>query len=341
MRRLDPDALYHPSFCDFDEEHIWDGGFPDGEFWDHYGRNFRFISEYGAIAPPVVETLEEILPPGAVWGQDAAARGPRRTADRRRGVLVPLVIRLRRPLQLGRPPLPLGRPRPSIARALRRRRSSGTRRSVFATAPRSIGASASTDIAGCRTWSYRENVPGIKFTVVDHQQRPKMGYFALQQAYAPISCSALDEQYPLATRGRRPTTSGPRVVNDGVTGAGFESTTSLHAIDGEMVARDDAGDVVGPGDAVATRRLAHLPASRGPLPAAIGRARRTGDEVARSEWWANVVEPVFSPAVRVLLLGQTRYTRRSSRRSRTSRASSSTSSTSEPAPAGLRPGARG
>ena len=79
VRRHDPDAIYHPSFCDFKEEHIWNGGFPFGEFSDHYDRNHRFISEFGAIAPPVVETLREIMPPEAVWGVAGRARGAARS----------------------------------------------------------------------------------------------------------------------------------------------------------------------------------------------------------------------------------------------------------------------
>ena len=74
VRRRDPDALYHPSFCGFEEEHIWDGGFPDGEFWDHYDRNHRFVSEFGAIAPPVVETLREIVRPDAIWDGTSGSR---------------------------------------------------------------------------------------------------------------------------------------------------------------------------------------------------------------------------------------------------------------------------
>ena len=305
VRRLDPDALYHPSFCDFDEEHIWDGGFPDGEFWDHYDRNFRFISEYGAIAPPVVETLQEILPPGAAWGQEQRRAG-------RVGLPIDVeeysfrwsfdypglcnsVARLFRWVDRDPPSLERFVDGVQWYQALGLRYCAEVyRRKRF------------RDIAGCRTWSYRENVPGIKFTVVDHHQRPKMGYFALRTAYAPLLLS-LDEQYPLAARAagseyRRKL----RVVNDGREVRRVRVETSLHAIDGEILATA-SGDVVVPGDADRDMDISlTFPQAAGSyLLRSVG--YEDGDEVARSEWWAKVVKPAFSPAVRVLLLGQARY----------------------------------
>ena len=139
-------------------------------------------------------------------------------------------------------------------------------------------------------------MPGIKFTVVDHRQRPKLGYFGLKQAYAPLLVS-LDEQYPLALRAagsdyRRDLV----VVNDGRVERDLLLTTTLHATTGEGVSHDAIAVVVGPDSAVRHPVEVRLPAQPGPYLLRTV-ATEDGEEVARSEWWANVVEPVFSPAV--------------------------------------------
>jgi len=304
--RLDIDGLYHPSFCDFEEEHIWDGGFPDGEFWDHYARNYRFISEFGAIAPPVVETLREILGPDAIWGREERRSG-------RVGLPIDVeeysyrwsfdypglcnsVARLLRWVDRSVPTLE------RFVDGIQYYQALGLRYAAEAYRRKRF-----SDIAGCRTWSYRENVPGIKFTVVDHRQRPKMGYFGLQQAYAPLLLS-LDEQYPLAVRGAGSTYERELfVVNDTDTPETLEIETTLRAPDGSGAVHSRAAANVG-ADALVTVALElPLPARAGPyLLRSVARAP-DGSERARSEWWIRTVAPVFAQPIRVLLLGQHRY----------------------------------
>lgn len=306
VARLHPGSVYHPSFCDFKEEHIWNGGFPFGEFWDHYDRNHNFISEFGAIAPPVVETLREILPPDAIWREGDARRGrvdlpidveeySYRWAFDYAG-LTTSVARMYR--WADRDPPTLERFVDAIQwyQALGLRYCAETyRRKRFA------------DVAGCRTWSYRENVPGIKFTVVDHRQRPKMGYFGLKAGYAPLLLS-LDEQYPL-----HPVGAGAMyerdcwIINDTQREEDLTLTARLVGTDGSEAFIDTrAVRVVG--DAAAVERLAI------PLPEAPGAyllrlvARRPDGEIAStSDRWLTVVAPMFRAPLRLLLLGQSRY----------------------------------
>lgn len=305
VARLDPDAVYHPSFCDFKEEHIWNGGFPFGEFWDHYDRNHHFISEFGAIAPPVKETVLEFMPEGTAWGVESSRAGrvqlpvdveeySYRWAFDYAG-LTTSVARMyrwadRRPETLER-----------FLDAIQWYQAFGLqycaeiyRRKRFA------------DITGCRTWSYRENIPGIKFTVVDHHQRPKMGYFGLKAGYEPLLLS-LDEPAPL-----RPLAAGSRFIRDLWVVNDFarplELTVGVQLLDpaGELLAQQSSTVSVAADSAEVQPLELRLPEAPGPY---LLRLRADEDGVRRSssERWLQVQAPVAERELRVLLLGQGRY----------------------------------
>ena len=303
----DPDALFHRSFCDFEEEHIWNGGFPFGEFWDHYERDHRFISEFGGISPPNVETLREFMPPGVAWDKPEAAAGrvnlpidveeySYRWAFDYAG-LCTSVARMYR--WADRHPPTLER----FVDAVQWYQGFGLRYCAEVYRRKRFAS-----IAGARTWSYRENVPGIKFTVVDHRQRPKMGYFALAAGYAPVLLS-VDDQFPLAPRAAgSPYQHDLWVVNDTTTAHDLSIGVELFSSGGERLAGQrmtasapaDSGGVAGRIDLA-------LPQGTAPVLLRAVAHDEEGRELTRAETWIDVVAPAFDPPVRVLLLGQGRY----------------------------------
>jgi beta-mannosidase len=305
VRRADPDAVYHPSFCDFKEEHIWNGGFPFGEFWDHKDRNHHFISEFGAIAPPVVETLREFMPAEAIW-RDGAATGrvglpidveeySYRWAFDYAGLTTSVARMFRH----------ADRTAPTLERfvdAVQWYQAFGLRYCAEVYRQKRFA-----DVAGCRTWSYRENVPGIKFTVVDHRQRPKLGYFGLKAGYEPILIT-IDEARPLA-----PLTCGDTyardvwVIND--TPRAAELMVELAVLDvGGRTAWSETRLLRVGGDAAAVEPLGlDLPQSPGPYLLRATARDADGTVVTTSDNWLRVVAPAFDPPIRVLLLGQSRY----------------------------------
>lgn len=306
VERLDPDALYHPSFCDFKEEHIWNGGFPFGEFWDHADRNHHFISEFGAIAPPVVETLREILSPDAIWDRDDLSGGrvglpidveeySYRWAFDYAGLCTSVARMFEH----------VDREVPTVERfvdAVQWYQAFGLRYCAEVYRRKRFA-----DVTGCRTWSYRENVPGIKFTVVDHRQRPKMGYFGLQEGYAPLQLS-IDERRPLA-----PLAAGSRyardvwIVNDGGASEPLDIEVRLLDVAGTECGRIARKIVVGPDAAILEPIEFELPDEPGPYLLRLTGTRPNGSEATRSETWLKVLAPAFREPVRVLLLGQSRY----------------------------------
>jgi beta-mannosidase len=307
VRTADPDALYHASFCDLGEGHIWSGGYPFGEFADHYQTDHRFVSEFGAIAPPVVETLRDMIPAEAIWDRPDGVAG-------RLGLpilaeeyayhwafdyagLANSVARMYRHAE--RAPASLER----FVDALQWYQAFGLRYCAEAYRRRRFAP-----VAGCRMWSYREIGPGIKFTVVDHHQRPKMGYFGLQAGYQPVLIS-IDDRLPLAPR---PTGSSYThdvwLINDTTGGQRLEVEAVLHDAWGRVHARwrSEADVPADSSQRVGTLR-ARLPERPGPYLLRLDARHPDGRHVASNESWVRVVSPAFDRTLRLLLLGQRRY----------------------------------
>ena len=67
-----PGAIFHPSFCDLGEHHFWMGnanwtGSDVSNYNEHFYANADFVSEYGTIALPVLQTLQTMLTPQEMW----------------------------------------------------------------------------------------------------------------------------------------------------------------------------------------------------------------------------------------------------------------------------------
>jgi beta-mannosidase len=308
VRAADPDALYHASFCDLGEGHIWSGGYPFGEFSDHYRTDHRFVSEFGAIAPPVVETLRDMIPDDAIWDRPDGAGG-------RLGLpimaeeyayywafdyagLANSVARMYR--HADRAPASVER----FVDALQWYQAFGLRYCAEAYRRRRFAP-----IAGCRMWSYREVGPGIKFTVVDHFQRPKMGYFGLQAGYQPVLIS-IDDRLPLAPRPAGSSyVQDVWLINDMADGQHLEVEAVLHDPWGSVHARWRAeADLPGDSSQIVGTLSVRLPDRPGPYLLRLRARRPDGTDVASNESWVRVVRPAFDRPLRLLLLGQRRYT---------------------------------
>lgn len=308
VRHESPDTMYHRSFCDFDESHIWNGGFAYGEFWDHYDHDSTFVSEFGAISLPVVETLREYMPDGSLWDRPELAEG-----------------RLRLPIDAEEYAFRFSFDYPGLATIVWRmyhwadRHPASLDRFVDAVqwyqamglryAAEAYRRNRYDQIVGCRTWSYRENLPGAHFTVVDHRQRPKQGYFGLAAAYEPVLLT-LDDQYPL-----RPRAAGGRyqhellVINDTPTPRSLDVAAALHRPDGSVVA-SVRSHVLVQGDASASGGSLDLPLPADVAEPVLLRLAATGEDgalVTSADTWIGVVPPAFAPTLRVLLLGNQRY----------------------------------
>lgn len=304
----DSDAILHPSFCDFKEEHIWEGALPFGDYTDHHDRNPAFVSEFGGIAPPVPETLKEFIPEHRSWGVAEGEKG-------RIGLPIDVeeyayrwsfdyaglcTSAARMYLHAHRSPATLE----LFLDALQWYQAYGLRYAAEAYRRRRFA-----NIAGARTWSYREMYPGIKFTVVDHRQRPKMGYFALKAGYAPVLLS-VDDRKPLAPHGAGGEwTRDLWVVNDTTQQYDLDLTARLldvrgqekWAWQGRCQAAPDTGQVAG-------RLSLQLPTSPGLFLLRLNAKDHQGGPVTETSQWIRTISAPFDRPIRILLIGQQRYT---------------------------------
>ena len=71
-RGNDPDALYFRSYCDFGEQHFWNGAFFNGTTYDEqFDAKAGFVSEYGALAMFPLEDLRRVENPDDLWSGGA------------------------------------------------------------------------------------------------------------------------------------------------------------------------------------------------------------------------------------------------------------------------------
>lgn len=302
--RLDTDAEYHSSYCDFGEDHYWHGAIGFGEFTDNLNAATHFVSEFGCPAPPVLESLETFVSPESLWGYEAGRSG-----------------RLGLPIDPAEWAYIWGHDYEGMTASLSRvlhhvsphpetidefvdatgwyqwlaHRYNGEvfRRKRYA------------NIAGVRMWSLRDSSPGAKCAPLDYWQRPKMGLEGLRLAYAPFLLS-LDEPQPL-----EPVVAGTsyarevHVINDTALTRTGVLTASLLDVSGQPVAPSvTAPYSVAPDEAVRIPVAFELPVQPGAF------LVRLDDEASgeRSDNWVVTVPPTFESPVRVLMLGQTRYT---------------------------------
>ncbi len=307
VHQRDPDATYHASFCDFGEQHIWNGGHAYGEFVDHYDANEKFISEYGSQAPPVVATMRELVPEKSLWNVPV-----------KEGSRCPLPIDVEDwsyiwgyeypglMTNISRAMHHVDRKLPTLERtidAMQWYQWFGNRYCTEAYRRKRFDA-----VAGVRTWAFRDAQAGPKACNIDHHQRPRMGYYALQESLAPLSLQ-IDDRFPLEPLAIDTTwTRDVLLINDFQVSREVVVRHRLVDTTGAAVA-DHTTTVHVAADAAARWPLTLLlPSTPGPYLVRLEASDPDGTLVASRDQWLTVVPPAFEgPPVRVLVLGQSLY----------------------------------
>ena len=184
-------------------------------------------------------------------------------------------------------------------------------------------------------------MPGIKFTVVDHRQRAEA---RLLRPPAGLCAAAPQPRREVSARGaggRLPLRARALVGIDRFEAESLELETTLHDVHGALLERRVEAVAVEPDSDRSLPLELVLPSAEGRYLLRFSARRADGSQACAANGGLNVVEPVFNPPVRVLLLGQSRYNEPISRPSLTSRASSSRLSTRRPASRRTPPGASG
>jgi len=185
VEELAPGTIYHPSYCDAGEQHFWMGNSGMGtatNYSDHFQANTGFVSEYGAIAMPVYESLQKMLSPEEMWSEknklsptwynlpiDISAYAYQSSFDYEgfSGVLDRIDQFVDR--------------HPHSAKELIDD-SQLYQAFIFKYATESYRRKKYNSIAGTRIWAYGEVCPGIRFNFLDYYRVPKMGFYYLKNS---------------------------------------------------------------------------------------------------------------------------------------------------------------
>ena len=189
---LAPGTVYHPSLCDMGEQHFWMGNAGMGNM-DSYNQHFEaktgFVSEYGSLSLPTLESLKKELSPEDMW------------SDRNKNL--PKWHDL--PINLSAYSYLSSFDYDGVASLLDRVNQYADRniRSVedlvddsqlyqaflLKYATEAYRRKKYEPVNGTRFWDYGEVWPGIRWGIIDYFRVPKMSYYTIKQAQARFALS--------------------------------------------------------------------------------------------------------------------------------------------------------
>ena len=312
VAELSPGTVFHASFCDEGEQHFWMGnanwtGDTVSNYNQHFHANAGFISEYGTIALPVLETLETMLTPEEMWSSHNS--------------LFPRWYNL--PIDVNAYSYQtsfdyvgftgvLDRINQFVDQNVRSAKeliddSQLYQAFIFKYATEAYRRKKYNSVNGTRIWAYGELSPGIRFNFLDYYRTPKMGYYYLKNAQERFTVNfAYEEALESQVSGKQLHVP-VWVINDHPRPVVFHLHCEIAGLDGVRVwtkdlpgeAGSDSSKQVGLVDWTTDKPgvyvlQAHISEDNGPL-----RSQQTT--------FIKVTPKLFSRHIRVLLIGQRKY----------------------------------
>ncbi|HYA25531.1 MAG TPA: glycoside hydrolase family 2 TIM barrel-domain containing protein [Terriglobales bacterium] len=207
VAELDPGTVYHPSLCDMGEQHFWMGNAGMGNtdsYNDHFPAQTGFVSEYGSLSLPTLESLKKELSPEDMWSEQNL-RLPR-WHD------LPINISAYSYLSSfdydGVASL-LDRVNQYADRHIRSAQdlvddSQLYQAFVMKYATEVYRRKKYDPVNGTRFWDYGEVWPGIRWGIIDYFRVPKMSYYSVKQAQARFALNfAYEDALESQTSGKR------------------------------------------------------------------------------------------------------------------------------------------
>ena len=313
VAELAPGTVYHPSYCDAGEQHFWTGTagpWRATPYQEQFQANTGFVSEYGSIAMPALESLEKMLTPEEMWSgsNPKAARwhdlpidvaaysyqtsfdyiGLAGMLDRIHG-FVDTDIKSAKEL-VDDSQLYQGFLMQYATEAYRRKKYNS--------------------INGTRIWAYGELTPGIRFGFLDYYRVPKLGYYNLKKAQARFAVNfAFEDALESQVSGKQ-LKIPVWLVNDHNREVPYELKCEITDIKGRTLwSRNYEGEVGGD----STRETGVIewvaPEEPGVYVLRAQVRERNGPLAAEGRTFIKVVPRLFSRQVRMLLIGQRVYCR--------------------------------
>jgi beta-mannosidase len=311
VAELAPGAIFHPSLCDFGEQHFWLAGgqrYDSKSYMDHFDASAKFISEYGGFSMSSAENLDKYIAPDRQWNvkQNDALRWFNLPIDVPEysywtsfmddGLWGMLFRSMHWVDRSPHSPSELVASTQLYQGFLLKYATEAYRRKKNA------------PVQGIRSWDFVELAPGFRFAIVDYDRVPKTAYYFMKQALAPVAVSFAFKEALESQLAGRPWSAPVWVVNDLRTPLEGTVGVELVRVDGTSVAATIFPVQVDADDKAEAGRFAFtLPAQAGVY---ILRATLTAPQLAApivETSYIKVVEPAFAQAPRVLLIGQRKY----------------------------------
>lgn len=308
---LAPGTIFHPSLCDFGEQHFWLAGgqrYDTKSYMDHFDASARFISEYGGFSMSSAENLGKYIAPERQWNvkQNDALRWFNLPID------VPEYSYWTSFMDDGLWGM-LFRSMHWVDRS-----PQSPRELVAATqlyqgfllkyATEAYRRKKNAPVQGIRSWDFVELAPGFRFAIVDYDRVPKTAYYFMKQALAPVAVSFAYKEALESQLAGRSWSAPVWVVNDLRTPLEGSVRAELLRVDGSSVVAAILPVQVNADDKAEVGRFAFTLQEHAGV--YILRATLSAPQLAApivETSYIKVVEPAFAQTPRVLLIGQRKY----------------------------------
>jgi len=310
---LAPGTIFHPSFCDAGEQHYWAGTagpWRATPYQEQFQANTGFVSEYGSLAMPSLESLGRMLAPEELWSKKSAQSAgwyglpidipaySYQTSFDYVG-LAGLLDRVRRFVDTDiKSAAELVDDSQLYQAFLLQYSTEVFRRRKY------------NSINGTRVWAYLEPAPRIGFGFVDYYRVPKMSYYFLKRAQAQLAVNfAYEDALESQVAGKR--LSIPVwVVNDHPRPIPYEYHGEITNLQGQVVwKRDCQGRIAA--DAAATAGTIDwvTPETPGIYVVQASVQEMDGPLKTSARTFIKVTPRLFAHPLRMLLIGEREYCR--------------------------------
>lgn len=308
---LDPGTVYHPSLCDMGEQHFWMGNAGMGNT-DSYNQHFHaetgFVSEYGSLSLPTLESLKKELSTEDMWSD-------KNSEPRWHGL----------PINVSAYSYLSSFDYDGVASLVDRVTQYTDRhiRSVqelvddsqlyqaflMKYATEAYRRKKYDPVSGTRFWDYGEVWPGIRWGIIDYFRVPKMSYYYVKQAQARL---ALNFAYEQALESQ---VSGKRlqipvwVINDHDESLPVKVNCQIQDLSGNVL-WNHVFDATVPGDGKKQMGVIDWVTPEEPGVYVVRAQAVVGNRSelqASASTFIKVTPRLFSRRLKMLLIGQTKY----------------------------------
>jgi beta-mannosidase len=312
IARLSPDTIYHPSLCDLGEQHFWMAGAGHSSNTENYQTHFDakadFVSEYGSISMSSYEYLGKYLTSKQQWNPASpdALRWFNLPID------IPAYAYWTSNMNDGLYSM-LFRAEHFIDRDPRSARELVNDTQMYQAflmkyATEAYRRKKYDPIMGIRSWDFLELAPGFRFGIVDYDRVPKIAYWYLKKAQAPVAIS-FAFKFSLESQLAGSHWSVPVWVNNDLDQSlqGILHV-EMRALDGKLISTHDFGTAVGADSkSMAGTFSLDLPSVPGVYMLRASLKSESLHEPVSDVSFVKVVAPAFSTPHHVLLIAQSRY----------------------------------